>query len=121
ISLKFGIGLATPARVKYRSRFVLVFVAILSLAGTSSSTANAATCSVWRLSNSKTPFYLVGTLHALSGSDYPLPLPYRDALQNSQRFFFEFDFNRSKEFSQKFQTAGKYPKGQDIRRHVHPQ
>src|SRR5256714_8973553 len=75
---------------------------------------------VWRVTNAKAPFYLVGSIHALSKSDYPLPSPYEVALRNSRRFVFEFDPNRHVEFEKKFEAAGKYPRGQDIRSKIHP-
>ena len=55
----------------------------------STARAGAATACVWRVTNAPAPFYLVGTLHALSGKDYPLPKPYVEAIHNSQQFFFE--------------------------------
>jgi uncharacterized protein YbaP (TraB family) len=78
-------------------------------------------CCVWRVTNAKAPFYLVGSIHALSKKDYPLPVPYEIALRNSRRFLFEFDPNRHVEFEKKFQAAGKYPRGQDIRSKIHPE
>ncbi len=72
------------------------------------------------MTNAKAPFYLVGSIHALSKKDYPLPAPYEIALRNSRRFLFEFDPNRHVEFEKKFEAAGKYPRGQDIRSKVHP-
>jgi len=51
---------------------------------------------VWRVTNAKAPFYLVGSIHALSKKDYPLPAPYEIALKNSRRFLFEFDMSNSK-------------------------
>src|SRR2546421_7942577 len=75
---------------------------------------------VWRVTNAKAPFYLVGSIHALSKKDYPLPVPYEVALRNSRRFLFEFDPNRHVEFEKKFEAAGKYPRGQDIRSKIHP-
>src|SRR6266446_3315466 len=77
-------------------------------------------CCVWRVTNAKAPFYLVGSIHALSKKDYPLPAPYEVALKNSRRFLFEFDPNRHVEFEKKFEAAGKYPRGQDIRSKIHP-
>jgi uncharacterized protein len=77
-------------------------------------------CCVWRVTNAKTPFYLIGSIHALSKSDYPLPAPYEIALKDSKRFLFEFDPNRHIEFERKFETAGKYPPGQDIRSKIQP-
>jgi uncharacterized protein len=78
-------------------------------------------CCVWRVTNAKAPFYLVGSIHALSKSDYPLPSPYEIALRNSERFLFEFDPTKHVEFEKKFEAAGKYPPGQDIRSKIHPE
>ncbi len=74
-------------------------------------------CCVWRVVNAKTPFYLVGSIHALSKNDYPLAAPYQTALRDSKRFLFEFDPNRHVEF----EKAGKYPPGQDIRSKIDPE
>ncbi len=71
--------------------------------------------------NAKTPFYLVGSIHALSKNDYPLAAPYQTALRDSKRFLFEFDPNRHVEFEKKFEKAGKYPPGQDIRSKIDPE
>jgi hypothetical protein len=78
-------------------------------------------CCVWRVTNANAPFYLVGSIHALSKSDYPLPVPYEIALSDSKRFLFEFDPKRHVEFERKFEAAGKYPPGQDIRSKVDPE
>jgi len=77
-------------------------------------------CCVWRVTNAKAPFYLVGSIHALSKKDYPLAAPYEIALRDSKRFLFEFDPNRHVEFEKKFEAAGKYPPGQDICSKIHP-
>jgi len=76
---------------------------------------------VWRVTNAKAPFYLVGSIHALSKNDYPLPPPYEVALRNSTRFVFEFDPMRHTEFEKKFEAAAKYPLGQDIRSKIDPE
>jgi uncharacterized protein YbaP (TraB family) len=73
------------------------------------------------VTNAKAPFYLVGSIHALSKKDYPLPGPYEIALRDSKRFLFEFDPNRHVEFERKFEAAAKYPPGQDIRSKIHPE
>jgi len=77
-------------------------------------------CCVWRVANAKAPFYLVGSIHALSKKDYPLPKPYDIALKDSTRFLFEFDPTRQTEFQKKFEAAAKYPSGQDIRSKINP-
>jgi uncharacterized protein len=78
-------------------------------------------CCVWRVTNAKAPFYLVGSIHALSKKDYPLPQPYDIALKDSSRFLFEFDPTRHTEFQKKFEAAAKYPPGQDIRSKISPE
>src|SRR5262252_5487604 len=78
-------------------------------------------CCVWRVANAKAPFYLVGSIHALSKKDYPLPKPYDIALKSSTRFLFEFDPTQHTEFQKKFEAAAKYPPGQDLRSKINPE
>lgn len=77
-------------------------------------------CCIWRVTNAKAPFYLAGSIHSLSKSDYPLPSPYELALNDSQRLVFEYDPNKDDEFQKKFAAAGKYSDGQDIRNRISP-
>ena len=77
-------------------------------------------CCVWRVTNAKAPFFLVGSIHALSRKDYPLPRPYELALKDAGRLLFEFDPNRGMEFEKKLAAAGKYPPGQNIRSKIDP-
>jgi uncharacterized protein len=110
-----------PAR---RVRGVWVALLLLVLAPLSAIAAPPAKkfpkCCVWRVVNTDAPFYLVGSIHALSKNDYPLPPPYEVALKESKRFLFEFDPNRHLEFERKFEAAAKYPRGQDIRSKIDP-
>src|ERR1041385_546422 len=100
---------------------VWIALALLGIAPLSAIAASHAHKScVWRVTNAKAPFYLVGSIHALSKSDYPLPAPYEIALKDSKRFVFEFDPNRGGEFEKKFEAAAKYPKGTDIRSKIDP-
>ncbi len=101
----------------------LVGCALLAALSFTVTTARAATACVWRVTNAPAPFYLVGTIHALSGKDYPLPKAYDQALHDSQQFFFEIDPDRRSgdKFSKLFAAAAAYPKGDDIRHHIHPQ
>ncbi|PYJ47491.1 MAG: hypothetical protein DME50_11080 [Verrucomicrobia bacterium] len=78
-------------------------------------------CCVWRVTNAKAPFYLVGSIHTLTKKDYPLPIPYEIAFKDSRRLLFEFDPTRHAEFEKKFAAAAKYPRGQDIRSKIDPQ
>ena len=104
-------------RLPFRSYFCV----LLAFIGAAlSSTTNAATACVWRITNVPAPFYLCGTIHALSGNDYPLPKPYYQALRDSKRLLFEIDPNPKSNFGHDFVRASVYPKGDSIQRHVHP-
>jgi uncharacterized protein YbaP (TraB family) len=76
---------------------------------------------IWRVTNAPAPFYLVGSVHSLSGKDYPLPRPVMDAFHESKQVFFEYDPNGDEEFAAKFQDASKLPKGETIHNKLHPE
>lgn len=78
-------------------------------------------CCVWRVTNAKAPFYLVGSVHTLGEDDYPLPAPYEIALKGAKRFLFEFDPTRQAEFAKKLNAAARYRPGEDIRSKIHPE
>jgi uncharacterized protein YbaP (TraB family) len=109
-------------------KFLILAIACCALTSVGSAAENAGKaeratkypkCCVWRVTNAKAPFYLVGSIHSLSPRDYPFPAPYDLALNDSKRLLFEFNPNESDAFSDKFQAAGKYPRGQDIRNKIH--
>jgi uncharacterized protein YbaP (TraB family) len=99
--------------------FVLFSVAVVFAIPTQAVQAKSKCC-VWRVTNAKAPFYIVGSVHTLSEDDYPLPAPYEIALKEAKRFLFEFDPTRQAEFEKKLNAAAKYPPGQDIRSKIHP-
>src|SRR5436189_5329077 len=111
-----------PARRLPRSLIALLVVLTLTPLVTDARTHGKKfpKCCVWRVNNAKAPFYLVGSIHALSQKDYPLPTPYEIVLGNTKRLLFEFDPTRHAEFEKKFEAAAKYPPGQDIRSKIHP-
>ena len=49
------------------------------------------------------------------------PHRYEIALKDSNRFLFEFDPTRHREFEKKFEAAARYPRGQDLRSKVSPE
>jgi len=111
----------SPRRIACSRITSLLLGATLLFAGSARAAQKFPKCCVWRVTNAKASFYLVGSIHALSKSDYPLPVPYEVALTNSRRFLFEFDPNKHLEFEKKFEAAGKYPPGQDIRSKIDPE
>jgi uncharacterized protein YbaP (TraB family) len=106
----------------HRSHVALLFLGLsLLVAAPAHGGRRLPKCCVWRVTNAKAPCYLVGSIHALSRNDYPLPAPYEIALRESRRIVFEFDPRRYAEFEKKFEAAAKYPPGQDIRSRIHPE
>ena len=76
---------------------------------------------IWRVTNSPAPFYLVGSVHSLSGKDYPLARPIMDAFHEVKQVVFEYDPNADEEFAKKLMEASKLPKGETIYTKLHPE
>lgn len=74
---------------------------------------------LWRVTNVKVPFYLLGSIHRLSDSDYPLPSVMDQAIAEAQQFYFEYDPHRDDDLERKLLAAAKLPHGQEIKDKVH--
>jgi uncharacterized protein YbaP (TraB family) len=98
----------------------LIFVFALAIGFMASETAKGAAC-VWKVSgpNGGT-LYLGGSVHALKGSDYPLPSAYNHAFDASTRLVFEDDPKELAAESAYFVKAAVYPKGDSLKNHVDP-
>ena len=75
---------------------------------------------LWRVTNAKAPFYLLGTMHSLPLRNWKFPPVIENAIRESHQFWFEIDPNRSDLFVKKITTAAKYPPGTTIRNKVDP-
>ena len=107
------------------------FVGIVSLALSSTLLFNA--CSTWSASGSKSTLwqvqgshnsvYLLGSIHVLPASAYPLHPALQTAFNNSQRVVFEVDLNRVSQQAvlHEFEEVGLYPPGDNLEHHVSPQ
>jgi uncharacterized protein YbaP (TraB family) len=98
----------------------LIFVLALAIGLISTKIARGAAC-VWKVSapNGGT-LYLGGSMHALKGSDYPLPSAYNRAFDASTRIVFESDPRDAQEESKIFLRTGQYSKGDSLKNHVDP-
>ena len=94
----------------------LVFCAAGSLPAASPHTGKHC---VWRATNSPVPFYLAGSMHALSGRDLPLPDCYYQALNDVQLVLFEYDPSTEHKFANDFRKAAEYPDGDSLNGKVH--
>jgi uncharacterized protein YbaP (TraB family) len=103
-----------------RNKRLVVRWIIIALAAAIPAAVDAATCCVWRITNTPAPVYLCGTIHALSSKDYPLPKAYDEAVRQSNRVLFEIDPSPKSDFGEKFAKAAKYENGDEVGHHLHP-
>ncbi|MEY2546276.1 MAG: uncharacterized protein QOG48_1393 [Verrucomicrobiota bacterium] len=75
---------------------------------------------LWRITNAKAPVYLLGSIHSLRPSDYPLPPIIEGAIQQAQQFYFEYDPKRDDELSSKLGGAARLPGNVEIKQKVNP-
>jgi uncharacterized protein YbaP (TraB family) len=106
-------------------------VRLVSLALTSTLVFNA--CSTWPASGDKSTLwqvegshnsvYLLGSIHVLPASAYPLHPALQTAFNNSQRVVFEVDLNTVSQQAvlREFEEVGLYPPGDNLEHHVSPQ
>jgi uncharacterized protein YbaP (TraB family) len=71
--------------------------------------ASAKHC-LWRVTNARAPFYLLGSVHALQRSDYEKALAVEEAIKQSQLTLFEVDPKEDQTFAQKLGAAARLPK-----------
>jgi uncharacterized protein len=106
------------------------FIGLVSLALSSTLLFNA--CSTWPGSGSKSTLwqvkgshnsvYLLGSIHVLPASAYPLHPALQQAFNNSQRVVFEVDLNAVSQQAvlREFEEVGMYPPGDNLEHHVSP-
>jgi len=106
------------------------FVGLVSLALSSTLLFNA--CSTWPGSGSKSTLwqvkgshnsvYLLGSIHVLPATAYPLHPALQQAFNNSQRVVFEVDLNTVSQQAvlREFEEVGVYPPGDNLEHHVSP-
>ncbi len=76
---------------------------------------------VWKVTGPKGgTLYLGGSVHALSGSDYPLPAAFNRAFDASDRIAFEVDEKTLQESGRAADRAGRYRRGDSLKNHVDP-
>jgi uncharacterized protein len=103
--------------LRSRFAFLLLLVAIC-LPGVR---AEAASGCVWKITGpSGGTVYLGGSIHALRSTDYPLPPGYNRAFEASTRIALEVEPKALEGSSAGLMKAGKYPAGDNLKKHVDP-
>ncbi|HEY2103522.1 MAG TPA: TraB/GumN family protein [Chthoniobacterales bacterium] len=73
------------------------------------------------MTNAPQPFYLLGSVHALRKSDYPLPREMEDAVRQCRTILCEVDPNETNTFARLLFESARYPRGETMRGKVHPE
>jgi uncharacterized protein len=96
---------------------------LVAFGGLSAKASAASHHFLWRVTNAPAPFYLLGSLHALRDSDYPLPDEIEHAVAASQKVTFETnpDAKDARYLRRKVFWAGDYPSGTRIDEKVRPE
>jgi uncharacterized protein YbaP (TraB family) len=103
--------------LRSRLAFLLLLVAIC-LPGLR---AEAASGCVWKITGpAGGTVYLGGSVHALRSTDYPLPPGYNRAFEASTRIALEVEPKALEGSSAGLMKAGKYPAGDNLKKHVDP-
>jgi uncharacterized protein YbaP (TraB family) len=77
---------------------------------------------LWRVTTAAAPFYVLGSYHALRGSDYPLGREIDQAIHESKRFLFEISPNTPDEiWFKKLRDAAYYPRGVTLKQKLRPE
>jgi uncharacterized protein len=75
---------------------------------------------LWRVTNARAPFYLLGSVHALQRSDYEKAVAVEEAVKQSQLILFEVDPKEDQIFAAKLREAARLPRGEQIQGKISP-
>ena len=109
----------TCHRVFYRGTLIAGAVWLLGATAVAQTASKGKHC-LWRVTNAPAPFYLLGSVDALSAADYERTPVIEDAIKQSAQIYFEFDPKEVQTFSKKLGEAAAYPKGEQIRGKISP-
>ena len=75
---------------------------------------------LWRITNARAPFYLLGSVHSLQRSDYDTVPAIEQAIRQSQKIVFEVDPKEDVVFATKLRAAARLPRGEQIKGKLSP-
>jgi hypothetical protein len=115
-----SIRAATFRRILVVGLVLLISSCSIAKAELKQSVAPTAKHFLWRVTNAKAPFYLLGSMHSLPLRNWKFPPEVENAIRQSNQFWFEIDPNRGDLFTKKLTAAAKYPKGTTVRDKIDP-
>jgi uncharacterized protein YbaP (TraB family) len=70
---------------------------------------------LWRITNARAPFYLLGSVYSLQRSDYDAVPVIEQAIRQSQKIVFEVDPKEDAVFATKLRAAARLPRANRLR------
>jgi len=108
----------------HSSALLLLFVVVAGprLEAQQAKTAATAKHCLWKIQGQQNAVYLLGSVHVLKETDYPLPAPIEAAFTNSRIAVFETDISalENPELAMKLATKGQLPEGETLRTRLSP-
>ena len=108
-----------PSRIVASVAGTGIIFAFMSGLAAAEVAASAKHC-LWRVTNARAPFYLLGSVHSLQRSDYDKALAVEEAIKQSQLILFEVDPKENQTFAKKLGEAARLPRGEQIRGKTSP-
>ena len=118
---KRAIGVNRPYLLSIAFAVVLGIFSVGAVAAPAPIKSGGGKHCLWLVKNAKAPFYLLGSIHSLHDTDYPLPGVMEQAIAQSQQFYFEIEPNRMDDFHRRLEAGSRLPHGVEIKDKVHPQ
>ena len=108
-----------PSRIVAFAATTSTILLALSRLAAAPATSNGKHC-LWRVTNARAPFYLLGSVHALQRSDYEQAPRVEEAIKQSQLILFEVDPKEDQTFAKKLGEAARLPRRQQIQGKISP-
>jgi len=105
-------------RVNYFGIALLLVVSLAQpVAAQEAAAKKTARHTLWKINGTNSTVYLLGSIHLLKESNYPLPAPIESAFSNSQIAVFEADVSEMEqpEAQMKLMTKARLPEGQTLK------
>src|SRR4249920_3058760 len=119
VAKKRTVLMRPPSRIVDSVAGIAIIFAFVSGLAAAEVAGSAKHC-LWRVTNARAPFYLLGSVHALQRSDYEKAPAVEEAVKQSQLILFEIDPKEDQTFAQKLGAAARLPRGEQIRGKISP-
>jgi uncharacterized protein len=116
--------LKNKADTVYRApRFLCVLVTLTLASCSSFPVGQTGRDTLWRVSGGHNTVYLLGSIHVLPRTAYPLRPALQKAFDDAQRLVFEVDLDKftTEKLRLEFQRTGFYPESDSLSRHLSPE